>query len=281
MTMSSMTHGLQQSNGFGYLAAKSRSVIRTSVVCSIAVFLVLPTLLVIAMSLTSESYIHFPPQDISTRWYAAYFGDPRWMRATFLSLRIAVGTMAAATVIGTMASLAFVRGSLPGSELIRVLSLSPLITPGIITAVAVYLAFSPLRLTDNYFGFVIAHTVLAIPYVVLVITASLVSFDSDIELAALNCGASRLRSFFEVILPNIAPGVVSAAVFAFLTSFDEATVAIFIAGADQQTLPSKLFEDINNTLTPVIPAVSTTMVVFSLTLMGLLVAGLRFFKKRT
>jgi mannopine transport system permease protein len=255
------------------LAARSRALAQTGVVGLIAAFLVLPTLLVIGMSLTSEPYIHFPPHDLSARWFVAYFEDPQWMRATGLSLRIAFGTMVAATVIGTMAALAFVRGTLPGAELLRILSLSPLITPSIVTAVAIYLAFSPVGLTDNYFGFVIAHTVLAMPYVVLVVTASLIGLDADIELAALNCGASRLRAFFEVILPNIAPGMISAAVFSFLTSFDEATVAIFIAGTKQQTLSSKLFEDINTTLTPVIPAVSTTMVVFSLTVMGLLVAG--------
>ena len=254
------------------VAAKSRTIIRGSVVWSIAAFLVLPTLLVIGMSLSSESYIQFPPREVSIRWYIAYLADPQWMAATALSLNIAFGVMVMSTLIGTMASVAFVRGCLPGAELIRLLSLSPMITPSIVTAVAIYLTFSPIGLTDNYFGFVIAHTVLALPYVVLMITASLTTFDVDIELAALNCGASRFRAFFEVVLPNIAPGVMSAAVFSFLTSFDEATVAIFIAGARQQTLPSKLFEDINSTLTPIIPAVSATMVVVSLILMGLLVA---------
>lgn len=263
----------------GYSATTLRTLLQTSIVCLIAAFLVLPTFLVAAMSLTAEAYINFPPHDFSAKWYAAYFDDPRWMHATLLSFKIALGTMMVSTVVGTMASLAFVRGTLPGTELIRMLSLSPLITPGIVTAVAIYLAFSPVGLTDNYFGFVIAHSVLAMPYVVLVISASLVSFDSDIELAALNCGASRLRAFFEVVLPNIVPGMVSGAVFAFLTSFDEATVAIFIAGVKQQTLPSKLFEDISNTLTPVIPAASTVMVVFSLTLMGLLAAGRHLFRK--
>jgi mannopine transport system permease protein len=255
-----------------HVAAKSGSIMRAGVVCSIAGFLVLPTLLVIGMSLSSESYIQFPPRQISIRWYVAYLEDPGWMRATAFSLKIAAGAMVMSTLIGTMASVALVRGNLPGGELIRILSLSPMITPSIVTAVATYLAFSPVGLTDNYFGFVIAHTVLALPYVVLVVTASLATFDIDIELAALNCGASRLRAFFEVVLPNIAPGVISAAVFSFLTSFDEATVAIFIAGTHQQTLPSKLFEDISSTLTPIIPAVSATMVVLSLALMGLLAA---------
>ncbi len=238
----------------------------------IAGFLILPTLLVAGMSLTPESYIHFPPSALSGRWYAEYFNDPSWIRATLLSFRVAFGTMLLATVVGTMAALAFVRGALPGTEIIRALSLTPLVTPSIVTAVAIYLAFAPIGLTDNYFGFLIAHTILALPYVILVLTASLAGIDSDIELAAMNCGASRFRAFVEVALPNILPGVIAAAVFAFLTSFDEATVAIFIAGAGQQTLTSKLFSDINNYLTPVIPAVATMMVVLSLSLMGAIAA---------
>ena len=271
-----------QGRSCGWLAtvgSKLYAVPATVSIVLIAGFLILPTILVAAMSLTPESDIHFPPSALSGRWYAAYFDDPRWMQATLFSFRVAFGTMLLATVIGTMAALAFVRGVLPGSEVIRVLSLSPLITPGIVTAVAIYLAFAPAGLTDNYFGFVIAHTILALPYVILVLTASLAGVDSDIELAAMNCGASRFRAFVEVVLPNIIPGVMSAAVFAFLTSFDEATVAIFIAGAEQQTLTSKLFEDINNLLTPVIPAVSTMMVVLSLSLMSLIV-GVRHLLNR-
>jgi mannopine transport system permease protein len=110
---------------------------------------------------------------------------------------------------------------------------------------------------------------LAVPFVILVMTASLQNFDTDIELAALSCGASRFRAFFEVVLPNILPGLFSAAVLAFLASFDEVTIAIFISTLGQMTLPSKLFEDINNTLTPVIASASTIMVVFSLLLLGL------------
>jgi mannopine transport system permease protein len=134
--------------------------------------------------------------------------------------------------------------------------------------VALYLAFSPLQLTGSFFGFLIAHTVLAIPYVIITVTASLQRFDPTLELAALNCGANRLQAFFLVVLPNIVPGVAAAAVFAFLASFDEATVAFFISDIGGKSIGRKMFEDIDFNLTPVIAAVSTVLVATSLLLMG-------------
>ncbi|KAA0969475.1 ABC transporter permease [Aureimonas fodinaquatilis] len=231
-------------------------------------FIVLPTLLVIPMSFGTASYIEFPPRGFTFRWYIAYFQDPDWMAATFFSLRIAIATTLAATIIGTLAAIALVRGKLPGKSLIQAFTLSPIVLPHIVIAVALYLVFSPMRLTGNFFGFLIAHTMLAVPYVVITVTAVLQRFDPLLELAALNCGASRPRAFFTVVLPNIAPGVAAGAVFAFLASFDEATVSFFISGVDGKTITRKMFEDIDFNLTPVIAAVSTVMVVVSLILMG-------------
>ncbi|MER2534469.1 MAG: ABC transporter permease [Rhizobiaceae bacterium] len=251
--------------------ARGGRVILLGTAFTIGMLLIIPSLFVLAISLTGESYIEFPPSSLSLRWYRAFFEDPQWMQSALLSLRIALGATVAATVIGTMAALAFVRGTLPGGEIIRVVSLSPLIVPSIVTAVGMYMIFAPLGLVGNYFGFVIAHTILAVPYVVLVMTASLEGVEMDIELAALSCGASRTRAFFEIILPNILPGAISSAVFAFLSSFDEVTIAIFLSSVRQQTLPSKLFENINYTLTPVIAAASAVVMLLSLGLMLLVV----------
>jgi mannopine transport system permease protein len=171
-------------------------------------------------------------------------------------------------VIGTLAAIALVRGRLPGGQVLHALTLSPLVVPHIVIAVALYLVFAPLGLTGNFRGFLIAHTMLSVPYVVITVSASLRGFDPVLELAALNCGASRPRAFFTVVLPNIMPGVAAGAVFAFLASFDEATVAFFISGIDGKTITRKFFEDIDYNLTPVIAAVSTVMVVLSLALMG-------------
>lgn len=243
-------------------------VVFAAVVALILFFLILPTLLIVPMSLGEAAYIEFPPKGLTLKWYQAYFSDPEWMAATFFSLRIALATTLAATTIGTLASIALVRGNLPGKALIQGLTLSPMVMPHIVIAVALYLFFAPLRLTGSLTGFLIAHTVLAVPYVVLTVSASLQRFDATLELAALSCGASRARAFFAVVLPNIMPGVAAGAVFAFLASFDEATVAFFISGIDGKSITRKMFEDIDYNLTPVIAAVSTVLVAVSLLLMG-------------
>jgi mannopine transport system permease protein len=231
-------------------------------------FLILPTLVVIPMSLGKSAYIEFPPRGLTLRWYLDYLHDPDWMAATLFSLRIALATTVCATVIGTLAAIALVRGNLPGKSAIQALTLSPMVVPHIVIAIAVYLFFAPLRLTGTFFGFLVAHTMLSVPYVVITVTAALQRFDPALELAALNCGANRGQAFFFVVLPSIRPGVVAGAVFAFIASFDEATVAFFISGIEGKTITRKLFENIDFNLTPVIAAVSTLLTGLSLLLMG-------------
>lgn len=241
-----------------------------AVVAAILFFLVLPTLIVIPMSVGTAGYIEFPPRGLTLRWYLDYFRDPAWMEATWFSLWIAAATTVTATVVGTLASLALVRGTLPGRELVRALTLGPLVVPHVVLAVAFYLVFAPLGLTGNFVGFLMAHSMLAVPYVVITVSAALERVDPAIEMAARSCGASRLRAFFRVVLPDMAPGIAAGAVFAFLASFDEATVAFFISGIDGKTVTRKMFEDIDFNLTPVIAAVSTVLVLVSVALMGLI-----------
>lgn len=243
----------------------------------VLIFLLLPTLLVLPMSLGDASYIQFPPKGLTLKWYAAFFADEDWMSSTWFSLRIAVASTASATMIGTLASLAIVRGNLPGASALQALTLAPLIVPHVVLAVALYLVFAPVGLTGNFVGFTIAHTMLSVPYVMLTVSAALHRIDPALELAALNCGASRARAFWHVVLPNIAPGVAAGAVFAFLASFDEATVAFFISGVEGKTITRKLFEDIDYNLTPVIAAASTVMIVLSLVLMG----GIEWLRSRS
>lgn len=235
---------------------------------AILFFLVLPTLLVIPISLNDSSYIEFPPRGLTPRWYIDLLSDPDWRAATIFSLQIALSTTVASTVIGTLAAIGLVRGNLPGKPLLQALSLGPMIVPHVVFGVALYLVFSPLSLTGNFVGFLIAHTVLAVPYVIITVSAALERFDTSLELAALNCGASRTRAFFSIVLPSITPAVAAASVFAFLASFDEATVAFFISDTGGKTISRKMFEDIDFNLTPVIAAVSTLLVAVSLVLMG-------------
>jgi mannopine transport system permease protein len=197
-------------------------------------FPLLPTVIVIPMSLGEASFIQFPPRGLTLKWYAAYFSDADWMAATWFSLRTALATTLVATVVGTLAAVALVRGRLPGAKAIQALTLAPLIVPHIV-----------------------APTV----------TAALQRIDASLELAALSRGASRWQAFWFVILPSIAPGVAAGAIFAFLASFDEATVAFFISGIDGKTITRKLFEDIDYNLTPIIAAASTVSVLLSLVLM--------------
>jgi mannopine transport system permease protein len=258
--------------GLRYIAAAATTV----VMAALLFFLILPTLLVIPMSLGSANYLEFPPRGLTLKWYVQYLTDPDWIAATIFSLKIAAATTISATIVGTLAAIALVRGDLPGKTILQAVTISPMIVPHIVIAVAVFVAFAPLKLSGNFAGFLIAHTILAVPYVVLTVVASLQRFDTTLELAALNCGASRPRAFFSVVLPGIAPGVSTGAVFAFLASFDEATVAFFLSGIEGKTITRKMFEDIDFNLTPVVAAVSTMLVLVSLLVMG----GLTLFHKR-
>jgi mannopine transport system permease protein len=247
-----------------------------SVVGVVLFFLILPTLIVIPMSVGTASYIQFPPRGLTLKWYLDYFTDPDWTAATWFSLKIAFATTITSTIIGTLGAIGLVRGRLPGKGFIQALTLSPMVVPHIVIAVAIYLVFAPVGLTGNFAGFLIAHTMLSVPYVIITVTAVLQRFDVTLELAALNCGASRPQAFWFIVLPNIMPGVAAGAVFAFLASFDEATVAFFISGINGKTITRKMFEDIDFNLTPIIAAVSTVLVIFTLVLMG----GVQFLQSR-
>ncbi|GGE41044.1 ABC transporter permease [Agaricicola taiwanensis] len=235
----------------------------------ILAFLIVPTLLVIPMSVSPTSYLRFPPTGISFHWYSAYFSDQEWIAATLFSLKIAGLTTVASTIVGVMAAVALVRGRVPGRETIQALILAPLIVPHIVVAIALYLQFAPLRLVGTTTGFVLAHTVLAVPYVVLIVSAALTRLDQSLEMAALNLGASPLRAFLEITVPLTAPAIAAGAVFAFLASFDETVVSFFLSGVENKTLTRKLFEDIDFNLSPIIAAISTIIVVMTIAIMGL------------
>ncbi|MGE0717007.1 MAG: ABC transporter permease [Alphaproteobacteria bacterium] len=237
-------------------------------VCTLVlVFLMFPTVLIVPMSFSPTSFLDFPPRGFSLQWYRAYLDDPAWIDATLFSLQIAAATTVASSIVGTMGAVALVRGRLPGRETIEALLLAPLIVPHIIVAIAVYAQFAPLGLTGTFAGFVLIHTALAVPYVVVVVSAALRRMPPSLEMAGLNLGASRLRCFAEITLPLIAPAVAAGAVFAFLASFDETVVSFFISGVEHKTVTRKLMEDIEFNLSPVIAAASTIFVVSTVLLM--------------
>ena len=231
-------------------------------------FLLVPIVVVIPMSLGSERYLQFPPKNLTLKWYGEFFGDANWRAAALYSLTVASFTTIASVVIGTMAAVSLTRGTLAGKKILTAVTLAPLIVPHIVLGVALYLSFTPLGLSGNVPGLVLSHTALAVPFVVLTVSAALYRIDRSLEMAAMNLGASRFGAFRLVTLPLVKPAVAVGAVFAFLTSFDEAIVSFFMSGVSNKTLPRKLFENIDFDISPLIPAVSTVLMLLSLALMG-------------
>ncbi len=243
---------------------------------AVIAFLLVPSVLVAVMSFGTEKYLEFPPRALSARWYEAYFRDTEWVSATLFSLRVAVVTAIASTGIGTMAALGLVRGRLPCRELVTAVVLAPMAAPAIIVAIAIYLFFAPMHLVGTTTGFVLAHTVLTAPYVVVTVSAALSRFDPSLELAALSLGASRRKAVMKVTVPLILPGILAGAAFAFITSFDEAVVSFFLSGVTTKTLPKKLFEDIDFDVSPIVAAVGTLLTGLSFVVMG----GIELIRRR-
>jgi len=223
-------------------------------------YLVFPLLVVIPMSFSSVEYLVFPPPGWSLRWWERLITNHFWVDGIVLSLKIAVLTTVLATVIGTMAALALVRGKFRGKEAVNLLILAPLIVPSIVVAVAIYVFYLDVGLVGKIPGYVLVYTCTVLPMVVLVIAAALVDFDESLERAAMNLGASRLRTYWSVTLPLIRPAMGSAALFAFKGAFDEVVIAIFITGMSTPTLPAHMFYSVEQQGDLTIAAVSSVMI---------------------
>ena len=234
----------------------------------ILAFLLVPVVIAIPMSLGTDRFLQFPPRSLTLKWYGEFFSDAEWRAATVFSVKVASITTVLSVLIGTMAAVALTRGTLFARKLLTAAILAPLIVPHIVLGVALYLSFTPLGLSGNLTGLVLAHTALAVPFVVLTVSAALYRVDRSLEMAAMNLGASRFTAFRLVTLPLVMPAVSVGAVFAFLTSFDEAIVSFFMSGVSNKTLTRKLFENIDFDISPLIPAVSTVLMLVSLLLMG-------------
>jgi len=229
-------------------------------------FLALPTFVVLPISFSAAKYLTFPPPGWSLQWYDRYFGSREWMTATWRSFEVGVLTMVAATTVGTAAALAL-RRQFRGRSVVNLVILAPMVVPVIITAIAIYGLYARLRLIGTIPGLVLAHTVLALPLVVVVVGASLRGFDERLELAAQNLGANRWQTFRSVTLPLIRPGVMSGALLAFITSFDEIVIAIFISGARAPTLPKQMWDGIRTEIDPTIAAVSSLLIAVTVLVM--------------
>jgi putative spermidine/putrescine transport system permease protein len=226
-------------------------------------YLVFPVFVVVPVSFSSAKFLQFPPPGLSLQWYEKYFDRRDWVEATFLSLRVGAITSLLATALGTLASLALVRGRFQGRNLINSFIVSPMIIPSIIVAIGIYFFYARLQIVGNWWALAIAHTALAIPFVVINVSATLYGFDERLEYAAMNLGANRWQTFFKVTLPIIRPGVFAGALFAFITSFDELIVALFISGTGAVTLPRKMWDGLRQEIDPTIAAVSSLLIALS------------------
>jgi putative spermidine/putrescine transport system permease protein len=230
-------------------------------------FLVVPILTVIPLSFSSDTFLTYPIPGFSLRWYEDFFTSPRWLPALMNSLLIAAATTLIATPLGTLAALGLVRVKFRLRPLFVSLLISPIIVPGIITAIGMYFVYAPLGLTNSYIGLILAHTVLAAPFVVIVVLAALEGFDPNVMRAGASLGAPPITVFFRIVLPSILPSVVAGAVFAFATSFDEIITAIFLAGPTQRTLPLQMFDGLRERISPTITAAATLLIVVSVLLL--------------
>jgi putative spermidine/putrescine transport system permease protein len=239
----------------------------TLFVTVVFVFLMLPLAIVFPISISSASYLQFPPPGFSWQWYQRYLDDPSWIDATIRSVKAASLCTVLSMALGVPLSFLLVRSRRRGTWLLDRLAAAPIIVPTIILSIAIYGIFMRLQLIGEWYGVAIAHTVLALPFVVILVGAGLRGFDETQEQAAAGLGASWPVAIWRITLPQLRPSLISAAFLAFISSFDELVVAMFLSGASM-TLPKKMFDNIMMEIDPTIAAVS----VMQILLVGLCLA---------
>jgi putative spermidine/putrescine transport system permease protein len=260
----------------------------------ILIFLIMPIVIVIPLSFNAEPYfsitpgmLHLDPEAFSLRWYNdilrngmaapdavknwAWFQDlwqnAQWIRAMRNSFFIGISATIIATTLGTIAALGLSRREMPYRAAITSILISPMIVPVIITATGMYFFYASIGLAATYTAVILAHTALGIPFVIITVTATLAGFDQSLIRAANSLGADQTTTFFKVIMPLILPGMISGALFAFVTSFDEVVVVLFLADIQQRTIPRQMWSGIREQISPTILAVATILVMISIALL--------------
>ncbi|WP_407114667.1 ABC transporter permease [Bradyrhizobium sp. LMG 9283] len=234
---------------------------------AVLLFLIAPILVIIPLSFNSVPFFTYPMAGLSLRWYEEFFLTIRWQGALHNSIFVALSVTMLSTVLGTLAALGLSRPNFPFRAAVMSLLISPMIVPVVITAVAVYFFYADVGLLNTYTGLILAHTMLATPFVVITVIATLTGFDHSLTRAAAGLGARPITVFFKVTLPLIIPGMISGSLFAFLTSFDEVVVALFVASAEQRTLPKVMFSGIREEISPTITAAATVLTLFSVAML--------------
>ncbi|MDO9502971.1 ABC transporter permease [Falsiroseomonas sp.] len=227
-------------------------------------FLMAPMLAVVVLSFSPTELMVLPPRGFSLRWYEDFLTAGRWVLATRNSFVVAIATTILATLLGTAAAIGLQLGRFRGKALLVTLLTLPLVTPYIVTAASMYFAYSLAGLSGSLLGLVLGHTVVAVPFVVMAVLATLQTFDANLLRAAASLGAAPLPAILRVVVPNIWPGIAAGAVFAFATSLDEFVITLFLAGPGQFTLPRQMYASVREFLTPTILAAATLLFLCSL-----------------
>ena len=233
-------------------------------------FLLAPLAIIIPLSFNAEPYFTFTskmatlnPDGFSLRWYQDIIDNPQWLEAIGNSLLIAICSTALATVLRTLAAIGLARSNMPFRDFFMALLISPLVVPMVVAAAGMYFFYSSIGLAQTHLGIILAHTTLGVPFVVITMTATLSAFDRNLIKAASSLGADPITAFFRVTLPLVAPGMISGALFAFATSFDEVVTVLFLGGPDQRTVPRQMWSGIREQISPTILAVATLLIIFS------------------
>lgn len=237
-------------------------------------FLIAPIIVVIPLSFNAvpfftftQEMLTFDPAGYSLKWYEDFFTNLNWQGAVKNSIVIAIFSTLVSTVLGTVAALGLSRSEMPYKSVVMGILISPMIVPLIISAAGMYFFYSKIGLASTHIGVILAHAALGTPFVVITVTATLVGFDHSLTRAAATLGASPPVTFFRVIVPLILPGVISGALFAFITSFDEVVVVLFVGSYEQRTIPWQMFSGIREQISPTILAVATLLVLVSILLL--------------
>jgi putative spermidine/putrescine transport system permease protein len=243
-----------------------------------AIFIAAPLLIVVLNSFSSVAYNVFPPEALSTRWYKKLFSQDVFYAAAARSIVLALLATGIALVIGIMAAYALVRYRLPGAGALKAFLLSPIVLPKIVLGVALFMFFVRVGLLDNYSSLLLTHVLVVLPFVIAMVTAALTNFDWTQQEAAMDLGAGPLVSFVRIVLPQISLSVTIAAVFAFITSFDQVETTIFMVRTGSNTLPVEMFLYLQKWQDPTIAALSTLLILFAI----VIVTGLsRLFRNRS
>lgn len=237
-------------------------------------FLIIPILVIIPLSFNAQPYFSFTPEMMSldpagysTRWYETFFNDANWQKAVKNSIFIAIFSTIISTFLGTLAALGLSQRDFPFKTTIMGILISPMVVPLIISAAGMFFFYARVNLLGTHIGVILAHAALATPFVVITVTATLTGFDDRLTKAAASLGSSPTNSFFRITVPLITPGVISGALFAFITSFDEVVVVLFVGSVHQRTIPWAMFSGIREEISPTILAVATLLICFSIVLL--------------